>query len=215
MKDAFARLSSFERRFVMGVALIVFILLNAMFVWPRFSEWNRLQFRLTKARNTLARYQSEIAQMPAYQKQVRQLESEGLSVPPEDQTVNLMLTVQSRAAQSGVTIVANRPQPARTNEFFLEQAQSLTVTAGESQLVDFLYHLGDGASLTRVRDLSLMRDASGHQLRADIKLVASYQKKPPVRAAPAAPAAPATPSPAARISRAEPAAPPGSTAKKP
>jgi Tfp pilus assembly protein PilO len=212
MRESFARLSSFERRFVMGVALIVFVLLNAMFVWPKFSEWNRLQFRLTKARDKLARYQNEIAQMPTYQKLVRELESEGLSVPPEDQTVSFMLTVQSQAAQSGVTIVASRPQPARTNEFFLEQAQSLTLTAGEGQLVDFLYHLGAGTSLTRVRDLSLMRDPSGHQLRADVKLVASYQKKPPVRAAPAAPAAPA---PAARVSRAEPATPPGTTAKRP
>lgn len=212
MKESFARLSSFERRFVMGVALIVFVLLNAMFVWPKFSEWNRLQFRLTKARDKLARYQDEIAKMPTYQKLVRELESEGLSVPPEDQTVNLMLTVQSQAAQSGVTIVANRPQPARTNEFFLEQAQSLTVTAGEGELVDFLYHLGAGTSLTRVRDLSLMRDPSGHQLRADIKLVASYQKKPPVRAAPAAPAAAAT---AARVSRPQTATPPGSTAQRP
>jgi Tfp pilus assembly protein PilO len=212
MKGSFARLSSFERRFVMGVALIVFVLLNAMFVWPKFSEWNRLQFRLTKARDKLARYQNEIAQMPTYQKLVRELESEGLSVPPEDQTVNFMLTVQSQAAQSGVVIVASRPQPSRTNEFFLEQAQSLTVTSGEGQLVDFLYQLGAGTSLTRVRDLSLMRDASGHQLRADIKLVASYQKKPPVRAAPAAPAAPA---PAARISRVEAATPPGTTAKRP
>lgn len=212
MKESFARLSSFERRFVMGVALIVFVLLNAMFVWPKFSEWNRLQFRLTKARDKLARYQDEIAKMPTYQKLVRELESEGLSVPPEDQTVNLMLTVQSQAAQSGVTIVANRPQPARTNEFFLEQAQSLTVTAEEGELVDFLYHLGAGTSLTRVRDLSLMRDPSGHQLRADIKLVASYQKKPPVRAAPAAPAAAAT---AARVSRPQTATPPGSTAQRP
>lgn len=212
MKESFARLSSFERRFVMGVALIVFVLLNAIFVWPKFSEWNRLQFRLTKARDKLARYQDEIAKMPTYQKLVRELESEGLSVPPEDQTVNLMLTVQSQAAQSGVTIVANRPQPARTNEFFLEQAQSLTVTAGEGELVDFLYHLGAGTSLTRVRDLSLMRDPSGHQLRADIKLVASYQKKPPVRAAPAAPAAAAT---AARVSRPQTATPPGSTAQRP
>lgn len=215
MKTSFARLSSFERRFVMGVALIVFVLLNAMFVWPKFSEWNRLQFRLTKARNLLARYQTEIAQMPAYQKQVHQLESEGLSVPPEDHAVNLMLAVQSQAARSGVTIVANRPQPARTNEFFLEQAQSLSVTAGEGELVDFLYHLGAGTSLTRVRDLSLMRDASGHQLRADIKLVASYQKKAPARAAPAAPA-PAAPVAALKPPPTAPAgAPPGSTQKRP
>lgn len=212
MKDAFNRLSSLERRFVMGVALIVFVLLNAVFVWPQFSQWNRLQFRLNKARTTLARYQEEIARMPTYQKRVRELESEGLSVPPEDQTVNLMLTVQSQAAQSGVTILANRPQPARTNEFFLEQAQSLTVTATEAPLVDFLYHLGDGTSLTRVRDLSLMRDPSGHQLRADIKLVASYQKKPPVRAASGNPAGPAGSTAAATARTATPAA---ATSKRP
>jgi hypothetical protein len=63
--------------------------------------------------------------------------------------------------------------------------------------VDFLYSLGAGNSLVRVRGLSLSPDAPRQNLRVSVTLVGSYQKKVPVRAAavPAATAA-ATNSPA-------------------
>jgi len=43
--------------------------------------------------------------------------------------------------------------------------------------VDFLYSLGSGNSLIRVRDLRLHPDPPRQQLQADIRLAASYQKK--------------------------------------
>jgi hypothetical protein len=72
------------------------------------------------------------------------------------------------------------------NQFFLEQSQTVTTTAKEQELVDFLYNLGSSNSLIRVRDLGLRPDQPRQQLNANIKLVASYQKNLPVRAAPAA-----------------------------
>ncbi len=196
MKDHFNRLSSLERRFVVGVLVIVFVLLNAVFVWPRFSDWSKMQFRLAKARKTLATFQAGISEMPKHEKQVKAMESEGLAVPPEDMSIDFLRTIQSQAAQSGVTFLGNNRVPARTNQFFLEQSQGLTVQSGEQQLVDFLYNLGSGNSLTRVRALTLRPDQPRHQLSANITLVASYQKKPAAR--PAAPTAataakPATP----------------------
>ncbi|HLH56497.1 MAG TPA: hypothetical protein VKY92_23125, partial [Verrucomicrobiae bacterium] len=70
------------------------------------------------------------------------------------------------------------------------KSQSLSVQAGEQQLVDFLYDLGSGNSQIRVRDLSVRPDPPRQQLVAQVKLVASYQKKPTARPAgrPAAPA---------------------------
>ncbi len=187
MKEYFARLSSLERRFVVGVMLLIFILLNAVFIWPRFSDWSQTKFQLTKARNRLGNYKTAIAEMPKYEKQVKTMESEGLAVPPEDQAIDFLRTIQSEAARSGVNIINTTRLQARTNDlFFVEQAQSMSVQSGEQQLVDFLYNLGSGNSLTRVRALSLRRETAGHQLAANITLVASYQKKPPVRAAPAA-----------------------------
>src|SRR6266850_1439171 len=110
-----------------------------------------------------------------------------------------MDSISSKAAESGVNIIGNVGQPAPTNQFFLERAQSLSIDAGEPQLVDFLYKLGSGSSMIRVRDLTLRPDAPRFRLTGNIKLVASYQKKITARptagstAPPAAPAAkPAT-----------------------
>ena len=47
------------------------------------------------------------------------------------------------------------------------------------QLVDFLYKLGDDASMIRVRDLVLRADPAHQHLNANILLVASFQKTPP------------------------------------
>ena len=196
MKDYFARLSSLERRFVVGVLIVVFVLLNAVFVWPRFSDWGKMQTRMANARKTVGVFEKEIAEMPKYEKQVKAMESEGLAVPPEDQSIDFLRAIQSKAAESGVTILGNNRVSARTNQFFLEQSQGLTVQSGEQQLVDFLYNLGSGNSLTRVRALTLRPDQPRHQLSANITLVASYQKKPAARtAAPTATTAakPATP----------------------
>lgn len=195
MKKFFARLNSMERRFVVGVLVVVFVVLNAMFVWPRFSDWGRMQARIAKARKTAKVFQAEIAEEPKYKKQVTAMESEGLAVPPEDQSIDFLRTIQSQAAQSGVTILGNARQASRTNQFFLEQAQSISVQAGEEQLVDFLYNLGSGNSLIRVRELSLRPDPPRQQLAANIKLVASYQKKSAARPAAANTNAVATPRP--------------------
>ena len=54
--------------------------------------------------------------------------------------------------------------------------------------LDFLYNLGSGNSLIRVRDLQLSPDAPARQqLGGTVKLVASYQKNLPKRVAPATP----------------------------
>ena len=59
--------------------------------------------------------------------------------------------------------------------------------------MDFLYSLGSGNSLIRVRDLALKPNAPRQALSGNVKLVASYQKNPPKKAAPAANPAAATP----------------------
>jgi Tfp pilus assembly protein PilO len=208
MKKYFARLSSMERRFVVGVLVVVFVVLNAMFVWPRFSDWGQMQTRMDKARRTAKIFEAEKAEEPKYKKQVMAMESEGLAVPPEDQSIDFLRTIQSEAAKSGVTILGNTRQISRTNQFFLEQAQSLTVQSSEQQLVDFLYNLGSGNSLIRVRGLSLRPDPPRQLLAANITLIASYQKKPVARRA----ASPATAAAAAPREAGKPATP---TDKKP
>jgi hypothetical protein len=67
-------------------------------------------------------------------------------------------------------------QMSRTNAFFVELAQSITITADDQQLVDFLYKLGSDASMIRVSDLELQPDPPRQHLNANIRLIASYQK---------------------------------------
>ena len=124
---------------------------------------------------------------------VKKFENEGEFVAPEDQAINFLRTIQSQAIQSGVGIVNTSRQTTRTNEFFSEQTQNLDVIATDAQLVDFLYKLGSGASMVRVRDLELQPDASRMHLSGKIRLVASYQKN---LTAPARAAAPAVKIPA-------------------
>jgi hypothetical protein len=73
--------------------------------------------------------------------------------------------------------------------------------------VDFLYKLGDGNSLIRVRSLSLRPDAPRQNLGGNITLIASYQKKPSARSAPAP-----APVPAGTVKTNK---PPASAASKP
>jgi type II secretory pathway component PulM len=186
MKGYWNNLRPFEKRVVVGVASMLFIVFNVWFVLPHFSDWGRMKVRMGVARDKLGKYQTEIAQISYYSNEVRRLEGEGLSVPPEEQSVQFQMAIQTQAAQSLVNIVSSAKQTTRTNQFFLELSQVISVQSGESQLVDFLYNLGAGSSLVRVRDLTIGPDAPRQQLRANVKLVASYQKKAAPKGAPAA-----------------------------
>jgi Tfp pilus assembly protein PilO len=179
MKKYFAHLRPMERRLAVGVLVVVIVVLNAWQIWPHFSDWGKLRGRLDDARRKLALYQTTIAQMASFQAQLKSFESQGEStVAPEDQTINFMRVIQTQAAESGVGIGSTSRQMTHTNEFFVEQIQNISVTATDEQLVDFLYKLGSGASMIRVRDLELQPDGAHMRLNANIRLVASYQKNP-------------------------------------
>ena len=187
MKTPLDRLNlrPFEKRLVVGVAAVLFVVLNAWFVFPHFSDLGQAQKEREDALAKIKRWQVEINQVPVYQRQVREMENEGQSVPAEDQQNQFSRAIQMQQAQSGVNITSTSKQTVRTNQFFLELTQQISVESGEAQLVDFLYNLGSGNSLIRVRDLTLRPDAPRQQLSGTVKLVASYQKNPPKKATPA------------------------------
>lgn len=195
-RATWATLRPVERRFLIGVAVLLFIVANLVWVWPRFGDWAQTQTRLEKARRTLAVFQKEVDGMNRYKKLISELEKEGGAVSQEDQQNQFLRVVQSQAMQSGVNIITSSKQQTRTNEFFLELIQTFSVQSREKQLVNFLYNLGSGDSMVRVRDLSLRPDASHQQLGSNLKLVASYQKKASAKQTKAAAAQ--TPAPAAK-----------------
>jgi hypothetical protein len=198
MRKFFDRLSPLERRFLIGFAVIVFIVINWVFVKPHFNDWNLVEARLQKAKDTMVTFNTEIAKKPEYERQIALLEKEGAPVQQEDQASDFMRNIQSQAVLSHVGLLSTTPQQnSRTNQFFLEKIMAITVQTGEKELVDFVYNLGAGGSMIRVRDLSLRPDANRQQLAGTIRLVASYQKKVPAGPGgparrPAAPAATAS-----------------------
>ena len=197
MSEYWARLNPTERRFVVGVGLVFFIVINIFWVWPHFSDWGNLQNRIGRARTKLGMYEKMIQQTPALQKKVAELAKQGYDIPPVDRQTDFVRTFQMQANQSGVQLLGNSRTITTTNDYFIEQTQTIQVRAREQQLVDFLYKLSSGDSLIRVRSLSMRPDASHQELNATITLVASYQKnpksKPKVASAKARPARPATP----------------------
>jgi len=189
MKKYFAHLRPLERRLAVGVVVILILVLNFVFIRPHFSDWSQLKTRLKNARDTLASYQATVAQATNYQAQVKSLEGQGEFVALEDQAINFMRTIQAQAEASGVGRANYSRSIMHTNDaFFIEQVQNINVVATDQQLVDFLYKLGSGASMIRVRDLELQPDGPRLHLNANILLVASYQKNPVAPARAAAPA---------------------------
>ena len=76
MKKYFSQLRPFERRLAIGILVVVFLVLNYVFIWPHFSDWGNLRRRMGAARQKLKLYQTAIAQTDTYQEQVDGLQSQ-------------------------------------------------------------------------------------------------------------------------------------------
>jgi Tfp pilus assembly protein PilO len=179
VKKFFNQLRPLERRLAVGMLVVFVLVMNYVFIWPHFSDWERLKNRRNVARAEVARDQAAVAEMPKYQALVKQLEGEGEFVAPEDQAVDMLRAIQNQAANSHVGLTGMGRQTTSTNDlFFVQQIQNISVTGSDEQIVDFLYKLGSSASMIRVLDLELQPDPTRYNLVAGIRLVASYQKKP-------------------------------------
>ena len=186
-------LRPFEKRLVVVVAAVLFVVLNAWFVFPHFSDLADAQRERITALEKIGRWQVETNHSTSYQRQIKEMESEGQAVPAEDQQNQFSRAIQMQQAQSGVNITSTSKQLVSTNLFFLRLTEQISVESGEAQLVDFLYNLGAGTSQIRVRDLLLRPNAPRQALSGTVKLLASYQKNPPKKAAPVANPAAAIP----------------------
>jgi Tfp pilus assembly protein PilO len=175
-----------ERRLIALVAIVLFVVLNIVFVWPHFNDWGRLKLAQLRAERTLQTYQSEIAKSKAYNVKLRELESAGSSVLPEEQELDLVKVVDSQAQLNGLFLIQldSRPKQSttQTNRFFEEQYVTLHVTSDNEQLVNFLVSLTSNNSLIRVKDLTIKTaDAAATKLDELMTLVASYQRKTPAK----------------------------------
>jgi len=200
MKQLWDQLRPSERRWVIIIGCIVFLVLNYFMVWPKFKQWKVNSKHIADARATIQKCQPEIAKEATYQKALATYESSGTKIPEADQVLNFQTFYQGRAVENGIQIQSDAIRPPRTNDFSVDQQTTLEVVGGEKNLVGFLYSLGSSASQMRVREMSLHAvEPNRYQLHASLTIVASYsyQKKPAGAAKPAAKPVVTQPAPAA------------------
>ena len=185
-----------ERRLVIIVAVVVFVVLNIWLVFPKFGSLGITQQQMRDNENKITTYENEIKNEAAYKKQIAELSTLGGVVASEEQALRLASEITSQATLSGVNIPNSSPvitqsSGGRTNAFYEEKSQSITVNTGEKELIDFLFNLGARETLIRVKSMTLSPDPSRMRLQGNLTLVKSFQRKIPVK--PAASAKPAAP----------------------
>jgi hypothetical protein len=175
-----------ERRVVVIVGVLVFIVLNWIFVRPIIGQLGDTQNELVKAQRTLKKYQDEIAKEKTYRTLEAKLKTEGSDVLSEE--LQLQRIIDQHATAAGVAISRYAPgvrlAGARTNQFFEDQGLTVDFNTYSTNLVEFLVGMASGNSMIRVQEMNLKPDASGTRLSGSLLFIASYQKKAPPRATP-------------------------------
>ncbi len=180
-----------ERRMVIGVLVVFFLLFNIWYVWPHFGDWAKNASKAEEAELKIKRYQTQVNNIARYRALIKELEQDGSTkIAAAEQALQFQKTIQEIANRSGVSI--NRYDPAnprrnvgvgstlsQTNSFFEESGLSVQMQqVKEEDLVLFLYNIGNGNSNIRVKELELSPHSSGVRLNCKALLIASYQKTP-------------------------------------
>jgi len=172
-----------ERRLVVGVGVVLFVVLNMYLVWPRFKDWKALRKEIKEAEATIALYKAEAAKIDQYQARESELEVSGTSIPTADMALALLDVVQPKARAAGVKVVEWKPSKdntSGTSEFFEEHKLRIGFrNTDDEALLKFLVSLGTGESVIRIRELSIRPEATRMALMGSITMVASYQKAQP------------------------------------
>jgi hypothetical protein len=186
-------LSPQERRFVVIVAVVVFILINWWIIIPMFGDWGRYNQRIGDARKLVDKYNAEIKKKSEYEKRLRELQRIGPDVPSEEAALRLHQEVMNNANLTGLgyaTITpvnrgASTTTSSKTN-YFDEASVNVSVNTGEKELIDFLVRLADKDLLIRAKSMDIGPDPSQTRLQGNLTLVKSFQRKQPNRSTTAA-----------------------------
>lgn len=186
MKSLFDKLNlgALERRIVVGAMLVLFIVVNGMFVWPQFKDWNKVQLEIKKARATLNDFQKEVDQLPKLQKRESDLKGEGgAQLASAEIALALMRVVEPKVRAAGVNVMSYNPGQSlntSTNSYFEEQTLRISFqNTGDAELLKFMVSLGENNSTIRIRDLTVKPDPTQMKLMGELTMVASYQKPAP------------------------------------
>lgn len=168
-----------ERRLIVVVAIVTFVVLNFWFVWPHRNDWKTVREDLDDAQAKLADYQNTVDQLQATSARLSQVETGGSALLADTESVHLLRTIQTLTTKHQVNINRYEPQTENslgTNNFFIERTLPIQyISTKDTNLINFLISVGSDESLIRVRDLSIKPDPSRTALVGRITLVASYR----------------------------------------
>ena len=176
-----------EKRAIVAIAVVVFIVLNIVLVFPHFKDYGKIQRQLQAARDDIAKYNAVIAKDrdPAngWKKTLADMEksSGGTATFKE---IALAETVTAVARASGVFIASGNPVSTvrigpgtESDKFFESQSLRILGQAADDALVKFLWDLGNDPAMIRVWELELHPlDNNRYKLNAAITLTADYLK---------------------------------------
>jgi hypothetical protein len=182
VKKYWEQLKPLERRWAVAIGGMLFLLANYFFIWPRFHDWARDNARIAADEDKIATYNKELAKKSVYEAKLKIMQAGGAGdVKVEDQAIDMVHFYNSRMLSNQVLLLNSGTLTTRTNQFTTDQQLGINVEAYETNLVNFLYSLGAGNSMVRVRAMSLHPNGAHQQLNANITMVASYQKKAAAR----------------------------------
>lgn len=195
------KLTPAERRLVMIILVVVFVVLNYWLVWPRFSDFRTLSEDIEAIERKRRLYQAEIDRRPMYEVMLRKLQAAGSVLPVGEERIQFRTDMERVAREVGLAVprwgevLQERSTGSSTNAFFEAISLAMNQVSGtEAQFVDFLFRVGASNSTIRVKELTLMpgnfdpRAQGKTNLVGTLKLVASVQKAMPKVAATPAPA---------------------------
>jgi hypothetical protein len=182
------KLTPTERRLVVGVLAVAFLVVNYWVVWPRFSEFRIISEDIASMERKKDIYQREIERRPTYEVLLRKLKAEGSVLPLGEERIAFRSDMERMAREVGLMVprwgeVLPERGNQNTNAFFEAIGITLQGAGGtEQQFVDFLHRVGASNSTIRVKELTLTpgnydsRSQGKTNLIGNLKLVASVQK---------------------------------------
>lgn len=185
-----------ERRLVVVILTVAFLVVNYWLVWPRFGDFRTIADDLASMERKREAYQRENERRPVYEATLKKLREAGSVLPAGEEKIQFRSDMERLAREVGLAVprwgevLPERNSGSTTNAFFEAIGLAMNqVTGTEAQFVDFLYRVGASNSTIRVKELTLVpgnfdaRAQGKTNLIGSIKLVASIQKPAPKPAA--------------------------------
>ena len=156
--------------------------------------------KINKINRDLKSWIAERNKVGSYKEQINKLEGMSSAVVQEEQEVDMSRAINKLEASSGINVSRQGRVNTETNNFFIEKSMRIDFSGKESQIVDFLWKLGESDSLVRVSEMRVRPDKNRYKLEGWMELTASYQKNV------IAPVVTVTPSAQAKVDSAKPTA---------